>query len=88
MPELPLMIMKKRDEGCSRRALRGYYSRQRLVVGTVGEFAPECVLTKEYIHALPHRQPWLHGAFLPQADGPSNFTKLIQYGRKWQKGNS
>ena len=29
---------------------------------------PSCLipffLTKQYIHAIPHRQPWLHGAYL------------------------
>ena len=34
-------------------------------------------LTKEYIHAIPHRQPWLHGAYLQSIDTPTTLMKLF-----------
>ena len=34
-------------------------------------------LTKEYIHAIPHRQPWLHGAYLQSFDTTTTLMKLF-----------
>ena len=33
--------------------------------------------TKEYIHAIPHRQPWLHGAYLQSFDTTTTLMKLF-----------
>ena len=34
-------------------------------------------LTKEYIHAIPHSQPWLHGAYLQSIDTTTTLMKLF-----------
>ena len=34
-------------------------------------------LTKEYIHAIPHRQTWLHGAYLQSFDTTTTLMKLF-----------
>ena len=34
-------------------------------------------LTKECIHAIPHRQPWLHGAYLQSFDTTTAIMKLF-----------
>ena len=34
-------------------------------------------LTKEFIHAIPHRQPWLHGAYLQSFHTTTTLMKLF-----------
>ena len=39
-------------------------NRQHTLCHSASGTATTFFFTKEYIHAIPHRQPWLHGAYL------------------------